>query len=492
MLRLLPLTLLLAAGCADDKDAPGGDTDAGVTGDDTGAPGDDTGGGGDGAGDSGGAQHTGDTGDTADPVYEEAQVEGISARVDEDFGTLVYVSWEQRAAARVWVEYSFDEGEWHTTPPVEVGAGPVEQLLLGVPYGYEVTFRVVNDFGTSGPFSTGEHTAQADPLPDGAPSPQATAGDETLWDPELSYLLLSMDGDGTRDFFAFIIDRRGRLVWSYELPNGTVSLHPRLSHDGTQLLIDYNTYWAVFDGGAGSQVARMQIDGTLVDLYDTPGLHHPFTELADGTIAWAANDDNNEKLMTLAPDGTLREVWDCDTDFVAVEGLREYCGSNTLWWDEVSDRFLYSMYSMETVIEIDHATGQTLRWFGHAAGGWFFSDPVDAFWWQHGAYITDAGTLLVSSKGVNARSETVVREYALDEESEALTLVWSFGDGEGIYGDVMGEAHRLPGGNTLHNMGSATRVREYTPDGQVAWDVDWAADTMGRSTPIADLYALLP
>jgi hypothetical protein len=26
----------------------------------------------------------------------------------------------------------------------------------------------------------------------------------------------------------------------------------------------------------------------------------------------------------------------------------------------------------------------------------------------------------------------------------------------------------------------------------VVWDVDWATETLGRSTPIADLYTLMP
>ena len=55
-----------------------------------------------------------------------------------------------------------------------------------------------------------------------------------------------------------------------------------------------------------------------------------------------------------------------------------------------------------------------------------------------------------------------------------------------------GEAHRLPGGNTLHNYGSAARLREITPDGEVVWDADWDAGYMGRSEPVADLYALAP
>ena len=56
----------------------------------------------------------------------------------------------------------------------------------------------------------------------------------------------------------------------------------------------------------------------------------------------------------------------------------------------------------------------------------------------------------------------------------------------------MGEAHRLPRGNTLHNYGTAARIREVTPEGEVVWDVGFSQGSwLGRTTPIANLYDLL-
>jgi hypothetical protein len=87
----------------------------------------------------------------------------------------------------------------------------------------------------------------------------------------------------------------------------------------------------------------------------------------------------------------------------------------------------------------------------------------------------------------------VVREYAVDEATQTLQEVWSFGTGQGVYGDTLGEAWRLPAGNTLHNYGSEPRVREITPDGVVVWDIVWPDyPHIGRSTPLdlSQLYAL--
>jgi hypothetical protein len=51
----------------------------------------------------------------------------------------------------------------------------------------------------------------------------------------------------------------------------------------------------------------------------------------------------------------------------------------------------------------------------------------------------------------------------------------------------------------LHNTGSEPRLREGTPDGAIAWDVQLGQydgsreeSWMGRSTPVSDLYEFLP
>jgi hypothetical protein len=144
-------------------------------------------------------------------------------------------------------------------------------------------------------------------------------------------------------------------------------------------------------------------------------------------------------------------------------------------------------------VEIDPEAGEATRWFGHLPGAWGFDPEDSAFWWQHGAHLTEAGTLLVSTRSAEEGEETLVREYALDEEARLLRQVWSFGEGQGIYGEVMGEAWRLGNGNTLHNYGSGTRVREVTPEGDLVWDVTFSSGTfLGRTTPIEDLWALAP
>jgi len=432
-----------------------------------------------------------DTGTPTDPGYTEVQVDSPSAEVDPDVEALVWVRWNQLAPAQSWVEARVGGGEWRPTPARAREAGPASQLVAGFPYGSALELRVVNDFG-AGPLATEPLAFTSGPLPENVPQVGSVEGDATAWDPDTSYVLLSL-ADGDFGAWVFIIDRAGDVVWARESPRSRLSLHARVSLDGADLLVDDASYWSSFDGGASSEVLRMKLDGTVVETMATPGLHHPFTDLPDGSLLYGAYTGTNDRSETLDrrwPDGTVETAWDCE-ELIDAVGDDGYCGSNTVWYDPATGRVLYSLYSVETIVDLDLERAEPVRWFGHLAGSWGFDPPETAFWWQHGGNFTSTGTLLTSSKGEDSARETVIREYRVDEATETLVEVWSFGEGEGIYGDVMGEAHRLANGNTLHNYGSASRIREVTPDGQVVWDVNWRADTMGRSTPIGDLYAFV-
>ncbi len=418
-------------------------------------------------------------------------VSDLSASVHAGMGSILEVTWTQHEDAITWLEFSFDEGEWWSSPATARTTGAASERVLGAPFDAVVTLRVAWEGGQSE-----ELTTSTGPLPSGAPAPAEVSGDATGWDTTSPWVLLCIDGDSESvdGPWSFIVDRRGRTVWARPAAQQRKSLQTQLSHDGRSILIDQNTFWEIFDFGAQATIERVALSGGTLESWATPGLHHPFTQLADGSIAWGAIQKffEDEFLTVLAPDGTQEVLWSCG-EFLATEDGSGggTCGSNTLFWDEETDRFLYSFFSIETLVEVDRKTGETVRYFGHTGrDAWGFDPEESAFWWQHGVHYTADRTILVSSKGVDETKETVLREYALDEERQVLVEVFSFGEGEGVYGDVLGEADYTAGGNILHNYGDASRLREITPDGDVVWDVLWDADYIGRSTPLSDLYVL--
>lgn len=436
------------------------------------------------------------TGPTPGPTGPSSlELRSVSADVHDTVGSILVVSWEQTAPATVHVEFTFEDDVWQRSPDRELDAGAHEELVLGVPYETVVTWRLVAT-AAGATVSSADDEERTGPAPDGLPVGEVLASDAARWDPAVRFYFTSLNGTGpgSSDYQSLIVDRSGRAVWSVETPRQRITMHPRVAVDGRSLLVDHNSFYGTFDGGRGSSVHRLLVDGSEVESWDTPGLHHAFTDLPDGRLAYGRFTGYYvESLAVVDPDRTIENVWSCDA-FLAELDYGGYCGSNTLNYDAASDRFLFSFYSVETIIEIDATTRQATRWFGHLPGSYAFDPPESAFWWQHGGHLTEAGTLLTSTYRVPDGDELVLREYEIDDAARTVRQVWTFGEGEGLWGIYMGEGHRLPGGNTLQNLGTYQRLREVTPDGEVVWDVEWTDvdGEIGRSEPVLDLYALAP
>ena len=468
MIRPAALLLSLLVACHQPADKP----DSGLPTSDTDAP---------------QPQDSGDTGLPA-PV----QVSDLSWCLHEEIGSVVYVSWRQSAAARVHVEYGFEGGGWLSSPSVEADAGTHEQILLGIPYDEAAGWNVVIEGGES---FAGD-TIATGPLPEQLPLPQVIASDSSRWEPSGDYLLGSINSDTggwtSGQYWMFIVNRQGQVVWAWPGEDNNYTIYLRTTAGG-DILWDVSTYWSAFDNGAGSKVHRMKIDGTIVETIPTPGMHHAFVDLPDGSLVWGAATATSEALLHRDLAGEMEQIWDC-VPFYAARGLHDWCHTNSIFLSEATGTYLLSFPTDETfVLEIDATTGEELRWFGHIDGSWAFDPPQSAFQYQHGVTWTDAGTLLVSSQASPTSHDAVVREYTLDEEHETLVELWNQGLGDGIDADYAGEAHRLPGGNTLHNTGTTPRVREITPEGDIVWDLSFSGYRLiGRTTFIQDLYLFVP
>ncbi len=431
-----------------------------------------------------------------DPSYGEPQIADVGWALHDVVEAVVVVTWDQQVAAEAYVEVRLDgEDGWRATPATARGEGPAEQLLLGIPYDHGATFRVVNDFG-QGPLAGEEHAVVTGPLPLPVLAPELRSSDPARHEPTGRYLIASLNatnpGWSNGEFWILILDRMARPVWAYRTDDKHLCLYVRVAADGEALLWDEATFWSDWDGGAGSEVHRMTLDAVIHDSRPAPGLHHAFTELPDETLAWASTNGELGALMLTPPGGEPEALFDCDAYFGGL-GLEPACLVNTVYHHEPTGSFLLSFPEYHTVLEIDGASGDVLRSFGAAPGSWAVDPPEAAFDLQHGVTYTDAGTLLLSTHLSPDDHTGVVREFELDEGGETLHQIWSFGADQGIEADLGGEAHRLPGGNTLTNYGTTPRIREVTPDGEVVWDVAFVEERLlGRTFWVEDLDRLLP
>ena len=455
--------------------------------------------------------------DTIDPTDTESPSSDSGVPVAEEFltwrthdtiGSLVYVTWEQAATATGAVEYRFD-ADWVSTPPRTFSAGAQEELLLGIPYDTDVEIRLVTDTVTSDIIE-----AETEDHPSGMPIPEFVSGEPDRWLAEGKYLYTSINGSvggwTGGDYWKVILDRQARVVWAMKTPGEHWTIWTRVSYDGDDLMWDDSTVW-VWGSAEESQVHRMKIDGTITESYTTPGLHHAWDELSDGSLIWGNIINNNEELLDkLHPDGTTETLWRCSDFEVEQLGQTGYsCHSNSWWWHEESGTFIVSFPSSagmvkDTVLHMD-SQGNTLSTWGRLSD-WTFADEQHTFDYQHGVTFTPDGNLLLSTKMHESNpyytpwlDTLAVREYTMDYETKTLTEVFSFGEDQGIAGNTAGEAHRLENGNTLHNYGSGARTREIAADGTLVWDIKWSGGDsegsgrlQGRSSFLSDLYVFAP
>jgi hypothetical protein len=432
---------------------------------------------------------TGDTPlDTEDSTLPSAAFTELSWRLHERYPSLVWVSWTQDVAAEVHVEFRVSGDEsWRSSPVIETPAGSVERLIAGIPYGVEADWRLVDDseLATDGPpIVTG-------PLPSGLPVAERMVARPDAWLESGNYLLCSINeqagGWTGGTYWTFIVDRLGRPVWAQAAPDGNWTLFAQVALSGDHILWDEATYWSRWDDGADSSVHRSWLDAEIEQI-STPGLHHAFVQLPDEVLVWGSQDHGGGEALVQRGPADLDEtiLWTCSEDWPGAGR----CESNGLFWNPVTDTFLYSFYTNNSLVEVDHATGASLWWAGMVRGGYTFDPSNSQFYWQHGVSWTNAGALLVSTQTENGRGTTDVMEYEVDHDAHVLREIWTYRSGERA--DTNGDAWRLENGNTLHVIGSSGVLKEVDPAGEEVWTLDFKAEKLlGRGEFIEDLFPLL-
>jgi hypothetical protein len=76
---------------------------------------------------------------------------------------------------------------------------------------------------------------------------------------------------------------------------------------------------------------------------------------------------------------------------------------------------------VDAILEIDHESGELLYTYGHLEGAWGFDPEDSAFYWQHGAYFLENGNLLTSCQPGNSE-RLFIREYERNEEDQTTPI----------------------------------------------------------------------
>jgi hypothetical protein len=413
------------------------------------------------------------------------------ATVDDDVRTRLHVSWAA-PAGRSWVELSAEgreplvapasDGEAHAA--VLLGAGPLE----------DVAWTAITDDGDrrwtcSGVISTGNADA-------GLPPVELVAWEPDLASPE-RFVLGTLIGP---DAWVFLMDREGRFVWWQRA-------------DPQQVVVDVEPVggaeitWNAFSYDFSEQSSTLRTASVLGGAFTethTPMGHHTFEVTPEGP-AWLAldvrdwADPETGEVFRVGGDAlvvgedVLWSAWDtfdpkaCSWPVAPFYAdVIDWTHGNGLDWDPDRGVFVYSSWVLETVVEIDAASGAVVDTYGEY-GAHGFADV--AFREQHDPSFTSDGHLLVA--GLDEATDTTrATEWAIAADGR-LERVWDSGDAD-LKALFLGQATRLANGNTLVGYGSAGVVQEVTPDRRVAWEIRAGLGYgVGMVTLVTDPYDML-
>lgn len=421
----------------------------------------------------------------------EATVEDFTLVVDPSVVTMIHATWTDPGASESWVEYRFETADWRVAPTTGTGAA----TLLGIPPETAVEARAVA-------MVDGEtrHSAIADAttgvLPPNLLVPAIDSYDPSIAD-EAPYVMISVAAGNytfSPPYWIEIFDRAGRIVWYVQTPNNLFTFYPTVGLDGTHIWWDASNVFgmAIVD----PYVTRQTLDGRWSGRLDVPDLSQAISEGPDGRFFYARHVGEAYELDVLEPDGSTSTVWDCGAWARDHGEDPSICYMNTCNWSERHGTVLASLVLADTVFEVDVATGEPIRQMGQLSIGepYAFSPTESTFEFQHDPMWLDNGNLLVSTHQPGWSGIQIAAEYSVDDATHTLTRAWSYTSTD-VWATQMGEALRLPNGNTVQGYGQDGVLREVTPDGDIAFQASWEKDSqgyrvVGHASFLPDLYAL--
>jgi len=156
----------------------------------------------------------------------------------------------------------------------------------------------------------------------------------------------------------------------------------------------------------------------------------------------------------------------CIEDIVA-DDYRDWSHSNSLHYYENDSTILLNVRNLNTFLLISYPSGDILWACGDAGsfGGGLFHHP-------HDPEILPNGNVLMFDNDEHAGHPVTSRalEIAIDPVAQTAEVVWEWRDEE-LWAPIMGDANRLPNGNTLVTHPWAARVIEVNPSGEKVWQM---------------------
>lgn len=422
------------------------------------------------------------------------------------------VAWDGPAAdATLWIDDGLFGG-WQLARTGAVSDGESTWPLGLWPAGRTVRYRIDLDTG-DGLLRSSVGTVDIPNEPDLLGRPHLAHRDDrseaaTGWVVTQRYSVIPIPSEA----FAVVLNGGGDVVW-WATPDDERhrAVRARPSADGRSVLVLQD-----HEDPALRRIERYPLDGGEVVRTAAPAASHDFWENGDGTFTYVAHDfrpdvhlvganptvadrlrtvtEGDEDGATMVDGFSFFDDYPIDPWFPCghaatgffVPGANEWTHVNSLVRAPNDDGWWMSVRHLNALVEV--GDDGTFHWQAGGRDETLTARNGAAFEHAHASHAFAPNRILMFDNGDHSPAPVVSRvvELQLDPASGTWEEVWELPAPHGDFVSFLGDARRLPGGNTLVAWTDDKEIGEYTTDGDEVWRVD-ATERYGRATWVPEL-----
>ncbi len=430
--------------------------------------------------------------------------------ISEVIPTVVTVSWTTSSPSRGAVQVSGD-GDFETPAATELSTDH-SVVVYGLKAGGTYDLRAVSTSEDGEVITSEPETVEIELPPADMPSLTISDYDEEKA-AEGGFVLTSLVQPDRS--WVVILDRDGDFVWYWAVDDG-------LSAPGARFDARTNSVYFMQVDILGLEdvatVERISLDGTEHVSTRTFMGHHDAWLHEDGTLGWlsfdfrtapvdgSTHDVVGDAIMEI-PEGSddsvtpevVYAILDKTSPYARCEhfydelfqtGAYDFSHFNSLVYDANNDHYRALSLYLDSFYTVERASGEVILEVGGDSADVETEDPEDMWSHAHLSHVWDGGFMVFDNGYHHDPKLSRVAEYALDEESGTLELVWEWGEPGNLFNPIFGDAQKLED-TYMTTWTVFGLMAEVDKEGTVVWRAETSTGTaVGRMIWTDDLYDL--